>query len=50
MVCLGPRERDAVPAIAGTDGGVFLGVAAGELAAAIEVLKKGGFRFLPSGR
>ncbi len=49
VVCLGARGRDAFPAIAGQDGIVFLWVGSGELAAAIEILKKGGFRFAPSG-
>lgn len=48
MVSLGALERDAFPPIAGTDAVGFLWVASDGLAAAIETLKKGGFRFVPA--
>jgi hypothetical protein len=46
VVCLGARERDALPKIAGADEVGFLWVASDGLAAAIETLKKRGFRFV----
>lgn len=47
-VSLGTRERDTLMAAANTDAVEFLWVASDGLAAAIETLKKGGFRFVPS--
>ena len=48
VVCVGALEPDAVRQTAGEDPIVFLWLPSGGLPVAIDVLKKGGFRFVPA--